>query len=107
MSALGGVSFEIAENEWHVSSSGIEFDDTLFSATLQELAFAEMFETVYEPLLRDGIRVGETRLVPHGFSAAGDYLVVELAAIPAGSSPAPVREPEPPARSSRLDPVRP
>ena len=108
MSPLGGVSFRLIENHWDVSSSGMEFDDALFSATLQELVFADAFQTLYEPLLSDGLRVGDTRFVPRGFSAMGDYLVVELGARPREHAPDPAVEP--PARQSRsslLDPQDP
>src|SRR5262245_17784004 len=101
MGPLGGVSFEILENHWEVSSSGIEFNDALFSATLQELVFAEMFQTLYEPLLREGLRVGDTRFAPRGLSAVGGYLVVELAALP--WEPALDARAEPPARAEAAE----
>lgn len=78
-SPLGGVSFEVLENDWKVSSSGIEFNDELFAATIQELIFGEAFETRYEPLLRDGLGVGDTRLMPGPIRVVEDYLVIEFA----------------------------
>lgn len=89
---LGGVSFKIVENDWHVSSRGIEFDDVLFEATLQELMFAEAFETLSEPLLREGLSGGGMTLAPRAFRVAGGYLVVELDALPSRSVPAPTAE---------------
>ena len=76
---LGGVSFQLVENEWSASSSGIEINDTLFAATLQELVFAEMFGTLSEPVWREGLAVGGSRPMAERFSTAGDYLVVDLA----------------------------
>ena len=77
---MGGTSFEIIENEWNVSSDGIEFNDSLLAATLQELTFAEAFETTYDPLGRGDLRVGETLFNPARFLVEGDHLVIELTA---------------------------
>ena len=73
---LGGVSFEMLENDWKVSSEGIEFDEDLFEATLQELVFGEIFETRYAPLFREGIGAGNVKLMPRTFRVAGDHLVI-------------------------------
>jgi hypothetical protein len=73
---LGGISFEIMENDWTVSSEGIEFNEDLFAATLQELVFGELFETQYAPLFRDGFGAGYVRLMPKTFRVVGDHLVI-------------------------------
>jgi hypothetical protein len=73
---LGGVSFEMVENDWKVSSEGIEFDEDLFEATIQELVFGEVFETRYAPLFRDGLGAGDARLMPRTFRVIGDHLVI-------------------------------
>lgn len=76
---IGGISFETLENDWVLSSSGIEFDKDLFAATLQEMTFGEIFETRYNPLAREPLSVGKTEFRPSGFDRVGDYLVVDLA----------------------------
>jgi hypothetical protein len=78
LNRLGGLSFRPAENEWRVSSTGIRIDAALFAATLQEVVFGELFQTRYEPLWAEGIRVGDTAFVANRLRAVGDYLIVEL-----------------------------
>ena len=78
LNTIGGVSFALVENEWKVSSSGIEFNEALFAATLQELVFGEVFETHYDPMWGDALTVGDTRFEPRYFRSLGGYLVVEL-----------------------------
>jgi hypothetical protein len=77
---LGGISFATVENDWELSSTGIEFDEELLAATLQELVFGEAFETRYRPLWSDALQVGGARFEPSSFRSLGGYLVVELAA---------------------------
>jgi hypothetical protein len=78
MSLLGGISFRIVENQWQVSSTGIEFDDDLVAATLQEITFGKIFATSYEPLLKRALRLGETEFVPQSFGVTDGYLVIAL-----------------------------
>ena len=85
---LGGISFRVTENEWHVSSTGIEFDEALVAATLQEVTFGKIFSTSYAPLLLKTLRVGKTEFLPRSFAVNGDYLVIGLG------------EPKPPERAS-------
>lgn len=73
---LGGISFEVLENDWQISSKGIEFNEELLAATIQELAFGEVFETRYAPLLRDGLGAGDARLMPKDFRIVGNHLVI-------------------------------
>jgi len=75
---LGGISLEALENEWEISSSGVEFDEETFAATLQELLFGEIFETSYAPLAGDGVDVGATRFDPRYFQRVENYLVIGL-----------------------------
>lgn len=75
---LGGLSFELVENDWRLSSTGVEFDRPLFAAMLQELVFAEVFETTYRPLATEALRVGNAEFLLGDVSRAGDYLVVGL-----------------------------
>jgi hypothetical protein len=75
---LGGVSFDTVENDWLLSSRGIEFDEEILAATFQELFFGEMFETRYEPVGRETFEVGKTRFDPRYFSLVGNYLVIGL-----------------------------
>jgi hypothetical protein len=75
---LGGVSFEAVENDWRVSSRGIEFDEQVLAATFQELFFGEVFETRYEPVGQETFDVGETRFNPRYFSLVGNHLVIGL-----------------------------
>lgn len=75
---LGGVSLEALENEWEISSKGIEFDEETFAATLQELLFGEIFETSYAPLASEGVDVGATRFDARYFRRMDHYLVIGL-----------------------------
>ena len=75
---IGGVSFELLENEWKVSSVGIESNDTLVAATIQELIFGEVFETTYDPPLRNQLKVGRAVFVPREFARVGHHLVIGL-----------------------------
>jgi hypothetical protein len=75
---LGGISFEVVENRWETSSSGIAFDDAMVAATLQEIAFGRIFETSYAPLFARGLRLGETAFLPRSFAAMDGYLVIGL-----------------------------
>lgn len=83
---LGGISFRIVENQWTVSSHGLEVDEDLVAATLQELAFGKIFATSYEPLLLRALHLGGTEFLPQSFVVNGSYLVIGLAEPP---SPAP------------------
>jgi hypothetical protein len=78
MSLLGGISFRIVENTWKVSSTGLEFDEDLVAATLQEITFGKIFATSYEPLLKRALRLGETEFVPQSFAVREGYLVIAL-----------------------------
>jgi hypothetical protein len=78
MSVLGGISFRIVENTWKVSSTGLEFDEDLVAATLQEITFGKIFATSYEPLLKRALRLGETEFVPQSFAVREGYLVIAL-----------------------------
>jgi hypothetical protein len=75
---LGGISFRIVENQWHVSSDGLEFDDDLVAATLQELTFGKIFATTYAPLLLRALHLGGTEFLPQSFAVNGNYLVIGL-----------------------------
>jgi hypothetical protein len=75
---LGGVSFRIVENEWHVSSKGLQFDEDLVAATLQELTFGKIFATSDAPLLLRALHVGGTEFLPKSFAVNGSYLVIGL-----------------------------
>ncbi|HXV77896.1 MAG TPA: hypothetical protein VD788_16415, partial [Candidatus Polarisedimenticolaceae bacterium] len=75
---LGGLSLQVVRNEWEVSSRGIRFEQRLLAATLQELIFAELFETRYEPLARGALTVGPIRFEPTGFAVAEGYLIIDL-----------------------------
>jgi hypothetical protein len=77
-SPMGGLSFEVVENEWRVSSRGVRFNESILAATLQELAFAEVFETTYDPILRGDLQVAETIFEPAAIRLVGDHLLVEL-----------------------------
>jgi hypothetical protein len=87
---LGGISFRIVENQWQVSSTGLEFDEDLVAATLQEITFSKIFATSYEPLLARALHLGGTEFIPQSFDVTGGYLVIGLG------------EPRPPERG---DPV--
>jgi hypothetical protein len=78
LSTIGGVSFALVENDWKLSSSGIEFNEALFAATLQELVFGEAFGTRSDPMWGNALTVGDTRFEPRYFRSLGGYLVVEL-----------------------------
>jgi hypothetical protein len=75
---LGGISFDVVENDWRISSRGIEFDEQILAATFQELFFGEAFETRYEPVGRNSFDIGETRFDPRYFSLVGNHLVIGL-----------------------------
>jgi hypothetical protein len=77
-SVLGGISFRIVENQWQVSSVGLEFDEDLVAATLQELTFGKIFATSYEPLLLRALHLGGTEFRPQSFAVNGSYLVIGL-----------------------------
>jgi hypothetical protein len=87
---LGGVSFRLVENQWKVSSTGLQFDEALAAATLQELAFGKIFATTYEPLLRRALHLGGTEFLPQSFAVNGSYLVIGLGESrrPEGEAPA-------------------
>lgn len=78
LNALGGLSFELVQNEWQLASSGLEFDRELFAAMLQELVFGEVFETGYHPLAVDALRVGRTEFEPRYLELVDDYLVIQF-----------------------------
>jgi hypothetical protein len=101
---LGGVSFELVDNSWSLTSSGIEFNEALLAATLQELVFAEVFSTKFDPLLRQPLMLASTAFAPSGFRLAGDYLVVEFAPSTAapGSPPRPSPSPSLDAESATV-----
>jgi hypothetical protein len=76
---LGGISFRLVENQWSVSSVGLEVDKDLVAATLQELTFGKIFETTYSPLLLRALHLGGTEFLPQSFQVNGSYLVIGLA----------------------------
>ena len=78
LNLLGGISFDIVENTWLLSSRGIDFDEETLAATFQELFFGEMFETRYEPVAQRSFDLGETQFHPRYFSLLGHYLVIGL-----------------------------
>lgn len=80
-SVLGGISFDILENDWQVSSRGIEVDEEAVAATLQELVFGELFDTRNEPVGARSLRVGRTAFEPRYFELVGNYLVMGLAGL--------------------------
>ena len=77
------VTFELVENDWRLSSRGMEFNEGLFAATLQELIFGEIFQTRQDPLARDSLEVAGTPFDPTYFRLVNDHLVVEVAGAPA------------------------
>jgi hypothetical protein len=79
---LGGISFELVENEWEISSSGIEFNEQVLAATIQEVVFGEVYETRIDPLARGALRIGDVELAPRGFRVVEDYLLVEVGGDP-------------------------
>jgi hypothetical protein len=78
LNLLGGISFDVVENEWLLSSRGIDFDEETLAAMFQELFFGEMFETSYQPLAQRSFKLGETKFHPRYFSLLGRYLVIGL-----------------------------
>ncbi len=78
LNLLGGISFDIVENEWFLASRGIDFDEETLAAMFQEMFFSEMFETTYHPVAQRSFDLGETRFHPRYFSLFGDYLVIGL-----------------------------
>ena len=78
LNVLGGISFEIIENSWLLSSRDLDFDEETLAAMFQELFFGEIFETHYQPLAQHAFDVGETRFHPRYFTLLGHYLVVGL-----------------------------
>lgn len=88
LNVLGGISFELVENDWRVSSRGLRFNDDLLAATIQELIFGEMFQTRYEPLAQNGLHVGPTEFLPRYFDLVDDYLIIELEAVVGAGVPA-------------------
>jgi hypothetical protein len=75
---LGGVSFATIENRWKLSSTGLEVNDALFAATLQEIVFGELFETEFNPIARNAFNLGEDAIQAKFFRRLGRYLVVGL-----------------------------
>ena len=75
---LGGISLEVVENEWRVSSQGARFDDELLAATFQELLFGEAFATRFAPLGAKRLAVGASRLEPRAVTRVGSYLLIGL-----------------------------
>ena len=51
---------------------------TLVAATIQELIFGEVFETTYDPPLRNQLKVGRAVFVPREFARVGHHLVIGL-----------------------------
>jgi len=78
LNVLGGISFEVVENAWLLSSRSMDFDEETLAAMFQELFFGEMFETHYRPVAQRSFDVGETKFHPRYFSLLGDYLVIGL-----------------------------
>jgi len=86
---LGGISFQIVENRWRTSSSGLAFDDELVAATLQEITFGKIFQTSYQPLWARDLRIGDTAFRPRSFAAVDGYLVIGLEERPPAPSEPP------------------
>ena len=63
----------------YVSAQGIEQNSELIAATLQELVFGELFETRYDPLLREGVVLGSATFQPAYFEVDNGYLLIGLA----------------------------
>jgi hypothetical protein len=78
LNLLGGISFDIVENEWLLSSRGIDFDEETLAAMFQEMFFSEMFETTYHPVAQQSFDLGETEFHPRYFSLLGHHLVIGL-----------------------------
>lgn len=75
---LGGISFRLVENQWKVSSTGLEFDEDLVAAALQEMTFGKVFKTSYDPLLTRTPRLGRTEFLPQAFAVNNGYLLIGL-----------------------------
>jgi hypothetical protein len=75
---LGGISFRLVENQWKVSSIGLEFDEDLVAATLQEVTFGKIFQTSYDPVLTRTLHLGTTGFVPQAFAVNNGYLLIGL-----------------------------
>ena len=75
---LGGISFRLVENQWKVSSSGLQFDEDLVAATLQEVTFGKIFKTSYDPVMTRTLRLGKTVFVPRGLAVNDGYLLIGL-----------------------------
>jgi hypothetical protein len=75
---VDGISFRLLENRWRTSSTGLEVDDALVGAVLQEIVFGKIFETGYEPLLTRDLRIGKTAFRPRSFTAVDGYLLIGL-----------------------------
>ena len=75
---IGGIAFEPLENSWRLSATGIDFDEPLLAATIQELVFGALFETRFEPIAPGGWRVGDAQLAPRAISVIEGYLVITL-----------------------------
>jgi hypothetical protein len=78
LNPLGGISFEVAENDWDVRGRDLAIDEALFAGLLQELTFGKAFETTYAPIARELFGFGGTDLAPRWFRLAEPYLVVEI-----------------------------
>jgi hypothetical protein len=78
VNVLGGISFKVVEIEWRVSSTGVEFDNDLVAATLQEVTFGKIFSTSYAPVLLRALHLGGTEFLPQSFAVNGSYLVIGL-----------------------------
>ena len=79
---LGGLSFRLVENQWKVSSSGLEFNEDLVAATLQEVTFGKIFKTSYDPVMTRTLRLGKTVFVPQGLAVNDGYLLIGLGGPP-------------------------
>jgi hypothetical protein len=81
-SRLGGISFDLVENDWRLSASGIEVDKELLAATLQEMLFGEVFETRYDPVADGELEVGTEAFDTRFFGLVGSHLIIGLAGAP-------------------------
>lgn len=96
LSVLGGISLELIDNDWLVSSSGIEVNERLLAAAIQELVFSRMFRTRYEPLARGDVHIGDSDVEPRYFSVEGSYLVIDTdfgTCAPSEGTPCPAATP--------------
>ena len=75
---IGGISFEIHENDWTLASREVELDEELLAAVFQEIVFGEVFETQYEPVAKSLFDVGEEEFRPRYFDRVGNHLVIGL-----------------------------